>query len=378
MPTSATTTTTRFSSDVDYDEDDSHLTKEDYDDEDDNDEEKDDEEDDDEDDDDDDEDGILTYLLDKSLWKQHSIAILVALIASALSFVHLNPSNHYDSNVPLHDVYPYPAPSHVVGEGSYPTPSSNGMDVPTYHTVPTPKTRLRDTLVHHHESYRRTETLLFCPTSGLEEVGSTESSIQRIQRFLSWDIHGDRTFTPHWDKHLQLFQFNFPHVYQNLMGFLYLADDLQVDTYNASSLLESSTMSSQEEQFQCLQQAAHWAQLQGKSTVPMQAIGYQYPPLSSFYQHPLEEPPQHIPPHHVNAGLSVMNLLKEQKKQQQQPQDGTVDSEMEGEEDEDRKQQGYNLAADQHAASLSYTGFTAKFVNLDNRPLNLFWDGNYL
>merc|ERR1719223_757521 len=34
-----------------------------------------------------------------------------------------------------------------------------------------------------------------------------------------------------------------------------------------------------------------------------------------------------------------------------------------------------HLAADQHISSLSYTGFTAKFVNLDKRSLNLFWDG---
>jgi prolyl 4-hydroxylase len=298
--------------------------------------------------------------------KQHAAAILVALVASAISFLHFNPSSYKPSTMP----YPYPSPT-VRSDSSfdYPTPSSSNINVPHYH--PEPKKRqsqpLRETRVHHHHLYRRTDTIVFCPKDDFFSPSETQK--ERIVRILELEEE-DSKFAPHIDEHLSMFQFNFPKKYVDLMRLYYTADDLMVDTYNASSL-NDLTLGSTDENYICLVDSA--LADPRRSVVSMHAMSYQFPPLYSFYQKGVQEKPQHVPPHHVNAGLSVMNLLKEQK--QRNGEDGGGDVEDGPGPIGGGDMATSNLAADQHTAALSYTGFTAKFVNLDKRALNLFWDG---
>jgi len=300
-----------------------------------------------EDDDDDDDDGLLSYLFDKSLIRQHTIAILVALVASYGSYTHLLSPPTAGVVAPHHHHH------HHTVNGVYKTPKPTNSN----NSRRRPSRILKPTKVHHHHSYRRTEHLTFCPV--IDFFTQSESKADRVRRvFFDKD---DPTTTMIVDDNLKLFNFNFPKVYADLMYGYYLADDHMDDDYSSlrsssSSQSSSSSSSSKSEEehdnFQipsdkdraCLEEAIRVDSK--RSNALMYAVAYMHPSIETFYQYG-DHDDLHIDKTRPNAHISVQNILKK-RDQVEEPKI--------------------------QPASLTYTGFTAKFINLSTKPLNLYWD----
>ena len=191
---------------------------------------------------------------------------------------------------------------------------------------------LKTSKTHHHRAFQRTESLFFCPLNGAENgfaslSDNTNSFQKQIQAALSFN--GKDMDANDVDPNLQLYQFNFPKEHTDLVNDYFMADERMDDVYNHTLSDEYPEMTDNA-QFQCLIDITMASQ--HKSTVPMGSIAYTQPPFSSFFKN--------------NDGkgkaLSVKDIHhgKELKK-----------------------------------ASLTYTGFTVKFINLSPKPLHLFWDG---
>ena len=254
----------------------------------------DDDDDDDADEEDKDEEGALSYLFDKSNMKQHAFAILVALVATGISYFHFNGN----------------------GNGSPPIPISTQT---LQRTTP-----LKPTAIHHHHSYKRTSNLIFCP---LETPSPAESYPQRIQKALNTDRHIEGN--------LQLFQFNLPKQYIDIINDYYIADETFDDFYNHTLTIDNGEMT-ENVHFQCLVDTMSIYQ---KSTVPMHSIAYIHPSIATYYKNqPANTKPK--------SNISVKSILE-----------------------------GRNDETEMTPASLTYTGFTAKFINLSTKPMHLFWDG---
>lgn len=243
---------------------------------------------------DEDNEGMLSYLFDKDSLKQHSFAILVAIIATIISYYHLLPNDT----------------------------SSYAMQEPI--PLETKRTRskpLKPTISHHHHKYKRTDHVMFCPPTG-SEIGKGGSEI--ISKSLQ-----DTNI----DANLHLFQFNFPKEYTDLMNDYFLADESMDDEYTQMVKSDEYADMTEHEQFTCLIDST--IELSHKSTVPMSGIAYKQPHVSTFYKHDSM-------PKVTSVKLALQN-----------------DGEKEG----------------MRPVSLTYTGFTAKFINLSTNPMNLFWDG---
>jgi len=264
----------------------------------------------DEEEDDDDDDGILSYLFDKEHAKQHLFAIFIALIASVISYHHIisDSDTSPSRKVPFHSSLPI-------------------------HTRPIERQiPLKTTKAHHHHAFKRTESLFFCPLNGAENgfaslSDNTNSFQNQIQAALS--LNGNDMDRIDIDPNLQLYQFNFPKEYTDIVNDYFIADERMDDFYNHTLSDEYPEMTDHA-QFQCLIDIT--ITNQQKSTVPMGSIAYVQPPFASFFKNKDGK----------GKALSVSDIHygKELKK-----------------------------------ASLTYTGFTAKFINLSPKPLHLFWEG---
>lgn len=255
-----------------------------------------------------DDDGILSYLFDKSSFKQHLVAILVALTASAISYFHLV------------------APNYDIATKQITIPT-----VPLDRDVP-----LKVTDVHHHESYKRTNNLAFCPVDFLLPSETNQGRIKRVLPLAAMD--DKLPLSVSLDNNLQLFEFNFPKEYIDIMNDYYVADETGDDFYTKTLLADEEMTDNA--QFQCLVEAA--LENQHRSTVPMNSVAYITPKIQSYY-------PSDDSSKESDVKCSVKAIMDEQK--------------------------AANHNKKLKAVSLSYTGFTAKFVNLSTKSMNLFWDG---
>jgi prolyl 4-hydroxylase len=262
--------------------------------------------------------GLLSYLFDRQFVKQHLVAILVAIIASAISCYHIQSDNGLSilmAQRSLHDRIPI-------------------KTKPVKRQVP-----LKPTEIHHHHEYRRTSNLLFCTLDDESSLAS-ESPLQRIKRVLSMPMEEKEwndNDTWNIDPNLQLFQFNFPKEYTDIVNDYYIADSTMDDTYE--NVLSSNSDMTDRPQFHCLLDAT--LANQHRSTVPTYGIAYVQPDIRSFYKEEINEKKA--------SSLSVKSLLDTPN----------IDS----------------VEDDISPASLTYTGFTAKFINLSTKPMNLYWDG---
>ena len=257
---------------------------------------------------DDDDDGSLRYLFDKDAMKQHAFAIFVALAATAVAYLHLIPTYGTASSG---TAIPIPSAGAQIGKRQVP---------------------LKPTEVHHHHAFQRTENIFFCPT-GL--VSLSDSHEERIERALALSNPSNAAQIGDIDPNLQLFQFNFPKQFTDILNDYYVADEVMDDFYNRT--LGSNNDMTDNINFQCLIDAT--IENQHKSTVPMNTIAYIHPDINAYYRDTDEDIPK---------TLSVQKILKEKR----------------GE-----------IANKRESVSLTYTGFTAKFINISTKPMLLFWDG---
>lgn len=264
--------------------------------------------------------GLLSYLFHREFIKQHLFAILVALIATVISY------------------------SRLVSDPEFLSAGSTRRSVPEGIPLQTKPIKrsvpLKPTQTHHHHVYKRTDNLLFCPID--ENAASlSESSSQRIQRALSLHREENDENVNMIDPNLQLFQFNFPKEYTDIVNDYFIADSVMDDSYG--KILASDTDMTDHPQFQCLLDAT--IANSHRSTIPINSIAYVQPHVRSFYR-------DYDDSKIKSASLtSVKSIL-----------DSTTS-------------ENNNPAEDITPASLSYTGFTAKFVNLSTKPMNLYWDG---
>lgn len=134
---------------------------------------------------------------------------------------------------------------------------------------------------------------------------------------------------------LKLFQqFNFPKQYIDIINDYFIADEIMDDFYNKT--LTSDEGMTDDPSFQCLVDGS--ITNQQKSTVPMNSIAYIHPDINTFY---------HGESHNdAKNDLSVRSILDTDYKEEKKT-----------------------------PVSLTYTGFTAKSINLSTKDVNLFWDG---
>eukprot|EP00978_Attheya_sp_CCMP212_P041995 scaffold248651_cov45-Attheya_sp.AAC.1 len=126
----------------------------------------------------DDEDGLANLLMDKSFWKQHAVAIVIALVGSILGHSYTSSSLSLSSSVPI----PYPSPSSYLMQA--PTRNlESDSDSTSTSTITT-----QSSFFHPHlESYRRTDGLMFCPRRFMgddhehEETDSDESAYSLLK-----------------------------------------------------------------------------------------------------------------------------------------------------------------------------------------------------
>ena len=202
---------------------------------------------------------------------------------------------------------------------------------PTQRKVP-----LKATNIHHHHAYKRTDNLFFCPLNGAENgfaslSDGTDSHQKRIQTALALNGNYNHLNDISVDPNLQLFQFNFPKEYTDLAHDYFVADET-MDDYYSQTLSDVYAEMTDHPQFQCLIDVS--MNNQHKSTIPMNSIAYIQPNFASFYSGQIGQI-QKITPS-VRETRNSKDLIP---------------------------------------ASLTYTGFTAKFINLSTKPMNLFWDG---
>ena len=258
--------------------------------------------------DDEEDDHFASDLLDKSLLKQHSVAILIAIVGAMVSHFHLIPS--------LSDGY-----GNQFSENSF-----------KFWKRERTLKNINVGLNQYHQSYRRTDDIKFCPYE--EYLSPDETHYQRVQRVM---FKGKSERTNH--RNLQLFQFNLPKEYLDVMGSHYLADNLKDDNYTLIS--NSNEMKNiQNDEFQCLlstYQSLPKSRSNIQATIPI----YVQPPFSTFFQKPKSSA---TPP------LSVKDILKDNNK-------------IPG------------LSDKKKSLTPSHTGFAAKFINMSAKPLNLYWDG---
>ena len=257
--------------------------------------------------DDEEDDHFASYLLDKNLLKQHSVAILIAIVGAMVSHFHLIPSLSSD------------------GYGTYFSDNFWNRE----RNLPQKNLHV-DSNHHHHQSYRRTDDLKFCPYE--EHVSQDETHYQRVQRVMLEGKEGRPTH-----RNLQLFKFNLPKEYLDVMGSHYLADNLKDDNYTLISK-SNDVENIQNEEFQCLlntYQSLPKSRSNIQATIPI----YIQPPFSTFFQKPKSS---------ATSPLSVKDILKDNDK-------------IKG----DKKK----------PLTPSHTGFAAKFINLSAKPLHLYWDG---
>lgn len=262
--------------------------------------------------------GLLSYLFDRQFFKQHMIAILVAIIASALSCYHIQSDKDWPfifAQKQIHERIPI-----QTKPVNRPTP-------------------LKPTETHHHHEYKRMSNLFFCPLLDEDYSLTSETSSQRVKRALTMHtLENSLNENDMWniDQNLQLFQFNFPKEYTDIVNDYYIADSTLDDNYE--NVLSTNAGMTDHPQFHCLVDAtmAH----QHRSTVPSFGVAYIQPNIRSFYKDEGNVK--------KTSSLSVKSLLETPN----------VES-ME----------------DISPASLTYTGFTAKFINLSTKPMNLYWDG---
>lgn len=189
----------------------------------------------------------------------------------------------------------------------------------------TRKHPLKPTEFHHHHDYRRTDNIKFCQFDN-DIVGLSETDmIQKIFYTQESDMKID--------KDLKLFYFNFPKDYIDIMNDYYFADDTMDDDYSRILALTSPSPSHNTE-FACLLDAARVAT--HRNTVQAASLGFVSPTIDSMYKDSKNR---------QNNALSIMAM--------------TSDSQSGG----------------LKPVSLTYTGFTVKFVNLSTKPMNLYWDG---
>ncbi len=320
----------------------------------------DDDEDEDEDnDDDDDDEGYLTYLFDRAFLKQHALAIFVAFLATAITYFHALP-------LPL-------SPSSSLSS------SSNKSSTATIKTVTKNRIKpLKETEIHHHHSYRRTHNLIFCPN--LDYFSPTESHQERIRRILQTDDgedgsgsgsgSGSGDTSEKWvDPNLQLFQFNFPKRYYDLMGAYYYADDVMDDdnyqktinvgnanggTTRSSASASASASTSTDPNFKCLSESMILDEHKKRSTVPMHTVAYIHADIETYYYNENDGDGNANSKNSIAKKNKLLSVLSRNK-----PSSG-----------------GSSTKKKLQPAELSYKGFTAKFVNLATQPLNLYWDGS--
>jgi prolyl 4-hydroxylase len=191
-----------------------------------------------------------------------------------------------------------------------------------------PKSRhsysLKPTVFHHQHEYKRTNTIKFCPfdddIAGLSETDLIEKVFSNQER----DVEID--------KDLKLFYFNFPKEYIDIMNDYFIADDTMDDDYSRVLSLTSQNPSNNKE-YACLLDTAQSAT--HRNTVQAASRGFIVPTVDSFY---MDES------NRQNHGLSVMSLTS-------------------------------SSTSGLKPVSLTYTGFSVKFVNLSTKPMNLYWDG---
>jgi len=315
-----------------------------YDDDDDDYEEIDDEEEEEEDED----DGFMSYLLDKSLMKQHAIAILVAFFATGISYFHLLPDSSLVSLEPNYSPtsISITTPSSTVLPS--PTPASNRKKKISSNTSYT--SILKPTETHHHHSYRRTNHLNFCPPDFFSPSETNQERIQRILLDTATTTKENDMSEYHIDSNLQVFEVNFPKKYVSLVHDYYLADDYMDDNYTmALGLMSKDSINSVADyplktqqsvvNYECIQQSFTTPH---RSTIPLFTMAYIQPDIASMYH--TDEEKESI----VQTPISVKSILSEKS-------DDQKISKMKG-------------------VSLSYTGFTAKLINLSSKTLRLFWD----
>mmetsp|Transcript_15740 Transcript_15740/g.29686 ORF Transcript_15740/g.29686 Transcript_15740/m.29686 type:complete len:707 (+) Transcript_15740:70-2190(+) len=259
----------------------------------------------------DDKEGLPSYLFQREFFKQHLVAIIVAIIASGISYYRIIQSdNDFSFMVAkrnLHERIPI-------------------KTVPVKRQVP-----LKPTETHHHHEYRRMSNVFFCPVDEDSTVTS-ESRSERLKNVLSRNDNDVSNI----DTNLQLFQFNFPKEYTDIVNDYYIADSTMDDSYE--NVLSSNTEMTDHSQFHCLLDAT--MANQHRSTVPTHDIAYVQPHIRSFYRDEVNSK--------KSSSLSVKTVLETEKE---------------------------DFLEDIRPVSLTYTGFTAKFINLSTKPMNLYWDG---
>ena len=277
----------------------------------------------------DEDDGLLRYLFDKDSMKQHAFAICVALVAALISYNHLLPEEFRSTRTSGND-------AGTSTSTAIPIPSSGSQK--GKRNVP-----LKQTDVHHHHDFRRTNNIFFCPM-GL--ISPSDSHQVRIRRALSISDAGNDQMGMGMgmdmdiDPNLQLFQFNFPKKYTDLLNEYFIADDKMDDFYNSTFTSDSDMTDNLN--FQCLIDAT--IENQHKSSVPMNSIAYIHSDINAYYRNENDDD------NSIASNLiSIQQMMRE----------------MHG---EGRKEP-------RESVSLTYTGFTAKFTNLSTKPMLLFWDG---
>ena len=329
--------------------------------------------DDDDDDDDDgdqvdnDDDRLLSYLFDKAFFKQHVIAIMIAIAATAISYFHILDHDTHDinvinkTNIQRDDRMTTKSTSLFSSSSMMPksTPNDDTNNNNIDNIIIKRSKPLKPTLVHHHHSYRRTNHLVFCPT---DYFTPSESNQQRIQRIL--EITNGKSSNGNMnsiDPNLKLFQFNYPKEYMHLMKLYYHADDIMADSYkqyfqnqttksSSSSIINDENIHSDDPNFKCLLESIDLNN--GKSTIPMYTIGYIHPDLETYYQNEeiIKIKREHQKQHELNQGLAVLK---------------------QGLDDNNNNN---NSNGNFKPAELSYKGFTAKFTNLSPNQVHLYWD----
>lgn len=275
----------------------------------------------------DEDDGLLRYLFDKDSMKQHAFAICVALVAAFVSYNHLLPEEFRSTPTSGND-------AGTSTSTAIPIPSSGSQK--GKRNVP-----LKLTDVHHHHDFQRTNNIFFCPM-GL--ISPSDSHQVRIRRALSMSDAGnaqmDMEMDMDIDPNLQLFQFNFPKKYTDLLNEYFIADDKMDDFYNSTFTSDSDMTDNVN--FQCLIDAT--IENQHKSSVPMNSIAYIHSDINAYYRNENDDD------NSIASNLiSIQQIMREKH--------------------------GEGRKEPRESVSLAYTGFTAKFINLSTKPMLLFWDG---
>ncbi|CAB9519489.1 Probable prolyl 4-hydroxylase [Seminavis robusta] len=242
------------------------------------------------DDDEDSSSGSWKDLIVWSEWRQHGVAILVAILATILATVW----QHY-AQQQEHDY-------HLFESSSSSSASSNAY---------------ASTFRHEHlDGYQRTANISFCPSTLKSKV----------------------------EQHLELFDFHVPLESVDAVQLHYVADAMEDDDY--STVLAKrvpSKLTIHDPEYHCLRQRVVQANENKKSYVTGTTYFYQPPSFLDMYPH-------------------LKDILPEQ--QQQQPTKSIT-----GLTDKNKKKR------QPKPASLSFTGFAAKFINLSPHPILLHWDG---